>query len=808
MANEYCMNCFSVKGQFEVCPYCGYADGTPPEQPHYLTPGTVLNKHFIVGTVIGFGGFGITYKCFDTTLGVTVAVKEFYPIGLVNRSPGQSKVGLLPGEKQEQFKEQLNRFLMEARSVAQFGKAKDIVNIYDYFEENGTAYIIMEHIEGVLLKDYLDSQGAIDPNVAMAIIIPIIEAAKKIHSKGIIHRDLSPDNIFLIDENTIKVFDFGAAQLNDSKEGMAGEKVIKVGYSAPEQYRDKSKQDFYTDIYSIGAIMYQMLTGLKPMESTEREHKDTLKSPMQLGVSLNSNVDRAVMEALAVRPSLRFQGIQQFEDALRSKRVAEYPKEKLKKQKRRRNGIISLAVLLVLAVGIGIGVVYQSNKNNVIFGKDLTADTEITIWVENNSQKNQIEELVVEGYKKAPQNFEGAEGSEKWNHFWDNNYQYVKKVNVVVKKDMQEAIEKAKKEELPNMYITDHVTKECKKNLISLEDSVFSALNLDDYGYLNQYEDYNYGYQELPTGLDTLIAYGCEIDYNKYNTLISADIVPSDVADGEIATKELYELISGDEKLYNDIDDATGIEHVSNKLATFYGNANVNCLFLEDGEEWKKYFEGELDTGENPDLKSLENIQKFNSVARKKNYRLSDGNLRESTSTTWDDEPCGSVIVAGTGYKSQLSGLDNSIKRKNPVKKYSAYVVTHEIDGEKYMLVEYAERFGITKKSDENQRLACEKLLFVMMQDINQSKKYSDKEETTLPIRLENLEELEQYNAKFASFYKLYEQKTPCIIIGEISGDVDAFAEQIASNEKKKDGEKETIQKLCDSFRVTTDEEE
>ena len=132
MANELCMNCFSVKGPYEVCRYCGYVEGTPPEQPHYLRPGTVLKGHFIVGTAIGVGGFGITYKCYDATLGVIVAIKEFFPVGLVNRSPGEMKVGLLSGEKEKQYKNQIKRFLMEAQSIAQFGKANDIVNVFDY----------------------------------------------------------------------------------------------------------------------------------------------------------------------------------------------------------------------------------------------------------------------------------------------------------------------------------------------------------------------------------------------------------------------------------------------------------------------------------------------------------------------------------------------------------------------------------------------------------------------------------------------------------------------------------------------------
>lgn len=279
MASELCMNCFSVKGQYETCPFCGYQEGTPPKQPHYLTPGTILGNHFIVGTSIGVGGFGITYRAYDTTLGVIVAIKEFYPVGLVNRSPGERKIGLLSGEKQIQYQEQLKRFLMEAQSIAQFGKAKDIVNVYDYFEENNTAYIIMEYIDGVLLKDYLEKQGRMEVKTALTIIEPVIEAVKKIHAQGIIHRDISPDNIFIADEEAIKVFDFGAARLSDSKEGMAAEKVIKVGYSAPEQYRDVALQGFYTDIYSVGAILYQMVTGIKPIESTEREYKDELMSP-------------------------------------------------------------------------------------------------------------------------------------------------------------------------------------------------------------------------------------------------------------------------------------------------------------------------------------------------------------------------------------------------------------------------------------------------------------------------------------------------------------------------------------------------
>lgn len=251
--------------------------------------------------------------------------------GLVNRSPGERRVGLLSGDKKEQYKERLERFRMEAQSMSQFGKAKDIVNVYDYFEENGTAYIVMEYIDGAKLKTYLEQQGPMEPEAAIGTILMIIEAVKKIHSKGIIHCDVSPDNIYIVNEESIKILDFGAAQINDSKTGMA-DPVIKVGYSPLEQYRNTSRQGFYTDVYAAGAVLYQMLTGSAPIESTEREVEDKLKSPMEAGVKLSPNVDRAVMEALAVRPELRFQSMQQFQDALMNKRIAEYPKEKLRKK--------------------------------------------------------------------------------------------------------------------------------------------------------------------------------------------------------------------------------------------------------------------------------------------------------------------------------------------------------------------------------------------------------------------------------------------------------------------------------------------
>ncbi len=767
MANELCMNCFSVKGQYEVCPFCGYVEGTPPKQPHYLTHGTVLWNRFIVGTVIGAGGFGITYKCFDTTLGVTVAAKEFYPAGLVNRAPGECRVGLLSGDKEGQYKERLQRFLMEAQSVAQFGKAKDIVNVFDFFEENGTAYIIMEYIDGVLLKDYLEKQGAIEPEAAISIIMPIIEAVKKIHSKGIIHRDISPDNIFITSENTIKVFDFGAAQLNDSKEGMAAEPVIKVGYSPLEQYRDKSKKGFYTDVYAVGAILYQMLTGVKPIESTEREFKDELKSPKKLGVEISGNMDRAVMEALSVRTEFRFQGIQQFQDALQNKRIAEYPEEKIRKRKRTRNWTITLSVVAALAVAVGIGLYSTVLKpQNEIFDTPITEETKITVWVENEDQKTQIESLVENGFKKG----ESDTQDEKVRQMQEEDEQVT--VTVAVQEDMETALRQANEDTMPNMFLTDHVSNLEEYETVSMRENVYASLNGDEYLFLSEYESCFEDMKEMPTGIDTLLLYACQFDYHKDNALEDSCFMGQ--ADTDII--ELSELISENTDEYIEKD------KLNNKLAYFDQSVFQYALLLENKNLWESVFtKNTLPTNE--DLKELSCMQMFRLKAEEEDFQIN----RDQKSEIY-----GSNIVAGVAYRSRMNEETNKDKEKgaNPLSGYKTYVITQE--GK--MLVDFSERYAVTDASNEAQKIACMRLLWVMLSEIGQAKKNAPAQ-TTYPILKSAFEEFPSYNANYDGFIRLVNDYSECVLIGS----EDRAAQDFVSG-LKEISEEEEIQSYCERY--------
>ena len=175
-----CMNCMKEyeEGQAK-CPRCGYVRGTRPREIYHLYPEMELADRYIIGTVVGFGGFGVLYRAWDRKLEHMVAIKEYYPAGMVTRIPGQKEVILYTGKKHDEYKNGLTRFLDEARNTARFSSNPNIVNVFDFFEENGTAYMVMEFLEGVSLKEYISRAGGRLPwQQAVEIGLRIIDALK------------------------------------------------------------------------------------------------------------------------------------------------------------------------------------------------------------------------------------------------------------------------------------------------------------------------------------------------------------------------------------------------------------------------------------------------------------------------------------------------------------------------------------------------------------------------------------------------------------------------------------------------------
>jgi serine/threonine protein kinase len=282
----------------------------------YLPQGTELHQRYVIENLLGHGGFGITYSAYDKVLNVRVAVKEYLPRQLATRAEGQTKVSVYSGEARQHYDYGLRKFMEEAQSVARFSHHPNIVSARDYFEANGTAYMVMEYVEGVTLKEYVEKKGGrISFEEAKGIMMPVMDALREVHQAGMLHRDISPDNIYISTSAQVKILDFGAARYFAGEQSKSLSVILKPGYAPEEQYRSSGKQGSWTDVYAVGATIYKALTGKTPPDALDRKEEDTLEPPSRLGVNIPENAEQALLHALAVTASQRFQTMGEFQQA-------------------------------------------------------------------------------------------------------------------------------------------------------------------------------------------------------------------------------------------------------------------------------------------------------------------------------------------------------------------------------------------------------------------------------------------------------------------------------------------------------------
>ncbi|MGN0435809.1 MAG: PASTA domain-containing protein, partial [Wujia sp.] len=332
MEQKLCMGCmkkYSVS--YDVCPHCGYVDGTAPKEAYHLVPGTVLQEKYIVGKVVGYGGFGVTYMGYNRLLDQKVAIKEFLPGEFATRCSGESQVTIFSGESEEQFADGIVKFIEEARRLAKFKNVPGIVTIYDSFTANKTAYIVMEFLEGETLKEKLEREEKLPLDEALNLMVPVLDALKQVHKEGILHRDISPDNIFITDKGGVKLLDFGAARYATTTHSKSLSVIVKPGYAPQEQYRSRGDQGTWTDVYSCAATLYRMITGVTPEDSMERGNKDTLVPPSKLGIKIPKNKENAIMNALNLKIEDRTRTVEDFEEDLTTENTVKRNKIKFKK---------------------------------------------------------------------------------------------------------------------------------------------------------------------------------------------------------------------------------------------------------------------------------------------------------------------------------------------------------------------------------------------------------------------------------------------------------------------------------------------
>lgn len=283
----------------------------------YLPNGYLLHQRYSLETVLGHGGFGITYAAHDQLLKIKVAIKEYFPRQLASRSEGQTHISVFSGEARQHYDYGLRKFLEEAQALARFTHHPNIVSPRDYFEANGTAYMVMEYVEGVTLKDYLERKGGkISYPEALTVMLPVMTALQEVHQMGLLHRDISPDNILLTTTGQVKILDFGAARYFAGEQSKSLSIILKAGYAPEEQYRSKGQQGPWTDVYACAATFYRAITGQTPPDALDRLAEDTLIPPSRLGVAMPSGAEQGLLRGLAVRAEQRLPDMPALRHAL------------------------------------------------------------------------------------------------------------------------------------------------------------------------------------------------------------------------------------------------------------------------------------------------------------------------------------------------------------------------------------------------------------------------------------------------------------------------------------------------------------
>ena len=265
-----------MKNASPVCEYCGH-DERQQNYAHQLPVGTVLNGQYLVGRVLGQGGFGITYMGWDLNLAIPIAIKEYYPSGTVSRECSHSlRVTGIIAEREAQFRRNRERFIQEARTLARLRSVPGIVGIHNFFQENDTAYIVMEYLDGTTLRKYTElCGGRVVAYRALELMQPVMLALQQVHAVDLVHRDISPDNIMLMLDGSLKLLDFGASREVvdadvDKNLARSTEAILKHGFAPMEQYQKRGTLGPWTDVYALCATIYYLLTGSVPPDAPER----------------------------------------------------------------------------------------------------------------------------------------------------------------------------------------------------------------------------------------------------------------------------------------------------------------------------------------------------------------------------------------------------------------------------------------------------------------------------------------------------------------------------------------------------------
>lgn len=566
-----CYFCFTeYEESFTVCPHCGQVHSSDPVVPIHLTPGTLLANRYIVGMAANSGGFGIVYRAWDTKLETIIAIKEFFVPRFMTRVEGVKNV-IVNKKSQEEYEYRKKRVLAEARTMAQFGGHRNIPNVFEVFEENNTAYIVMEFMQGCALDEYLlQHNGQVSLDFVLLVANEVGHALQALHEHKIIHRDVAPDNIFICSgrDITIKLTDFGAARLLDETDDSI-DIVLKPGYSPVEQYDKSLNIGPWTDVYALGATLYVMLTNTKPDESTNRKIEDTVVPPIELNPKISNNLNNTILKAMAVQRHMRFKNVEEFLNAINGeKKIVPLNQEKRRRRMRRIAGIVATCIFISAMATLLFNLLVTKKEE-----ENLEAAT-ITVWFsvtekssEEIAMKNMIDDFSSK-YKSITIHYEAIPETE-----------YYRRIR-----------EASKEGKMPTLFESTGLHDDVLMNTIAL-DNVIDSTQYDECIFMDDYLTCYPSKKQMPLAIEVPVAYVITsgYKYTSYESDYFTDISDFDSA-ANVSTDKRYADLLNDNFNLSGFADASAFLNPSRNLSSVMISSSMAINEVRDLQSYgKKY---------------------------------------------------------------------------------------------------------------------------------------------------------------------------------------------------------------------------
>ena len=417
-----CKACFSHTDGSGTCSACGYTEGARVQSPLYLTPGSILNGQYLAGKMLFSDSVTATYLGFDLNSEAKVVIKEYLPQSLVVRTPGRPELTYYTDDKKAPFEAGLAAFIGNTRPLLAFNH-KNAARAIQCFLENGTAYLVMEYVEGTPLNEWIEQKGKMPPNQAAAMLVPLLDALTALHAAGGLHGNICPENI-LVAAGGVKLVGFGSFINKPGSDDSANKSVselLQPGFAPEEQYRSKGKRGPWTDVYAAAAVLYYMVTGLLPQESLERAGLDELKMPGQTGIKVPAAFDRMMSKALAVRAQDRYQTMAEFKDALEAAaQLRTFWGTKLKKlanpQERKKAivwlsaGAVFVAALVIIFILLVVPLIKYNQALTCMNSGNY--DKAAAMFSELGNYSDSKDKIIETRYQKAKSFFDGGQYDE------------------------------------------------------------------------------------------------------------------------------------------------------------------------------------------------------------------------------------------------------------------------------------------------------------------------------------------------------------------------------------------------------------